>query len=702
MPAERKSTRLANRQAPKVTVLDDYHSELWSSSDPEVDEDEVVAAKKKGAGAKRKSKASSSTKQPASKKPRGMKGLLKDVVDMPLDILYEIFGHVLPTDLLNLARTSRGLRKILMNRSSASVWRNARANDPHGLPACPSSIGEPAYASLCYAKYCMSCNCATQSPYHIFAARIRLCRKCVDTQCAGLPSELRDKALSKIVNTLPKVEFAGPMYKRYVFHTPAVEKLQIIIQQMAKKHEDPQVRTAELANHKFVKQLRKRYRHGVACAKWLKNRNNGIVAEKASLLDSRRAEVVEYAKGLGWSEELLNFDRTISAIRFSSPITKACSKKITPQALEGIKESLVALLDELKSDHTIWKIETTLMRRLPLLRDIHKDCSKSFHPHTPVISTRDLFHLPAVHELIMGPPLDVAVTEETLAPIRQNFEAYVAEGQEQHRDALVQMINDAYGLQHPVDKNVIFDLATTFFKCKACPYAAIRLPRALVHSCAVRFRCLYSSKPELSLEENTEAAFALKVLAQPRWNEYSHISFDKNMAAIIGDVIKLCGFDPKSTTFNDMELAYPILECLSCNDLHNGRTTMTWSTTANHYYSRHLKSDNTDGSQKSMVLKVVDDAEASYVRSQLNILKEKAYSAQHSERCFCAECHIPGNMPTLKAHWKTVHGRPAGDADILAQIDTAYDFEGFMLWPPRDPDISPLSLTGAMEIALST
>lgn len=90
MPAERKSTRLANRQAPKVTVLDDYHSELWSSSDPEVDEDEVVAAKKKGAGAKRKSKAGSSTKQPASKKPRGMKGLLKDVVDMPLDILYEV------------------------------------------------------------------------------------------------------------------------------------------------------------------------------------------------------------------------------------------------------------------------------------------------------------------------------------------------------------------------------------------------------------------------------------------------------------------------------------------------------------------------------------------------------------------------------------------------------------------------------------
>lgn len=92
MPAERKSTRLANRQAgPKVTIPDEYQSELWSSSSEseEVDDDEIVAVKK-GSGAKRKPKSSSSTKQPPSKKPRGLKGLLKDVIDMPLDILYEV------------------------------------------------------------------------------------------------------------------------------------------------------------------------------------------------------------------------------------------------------------------------------------------------------------------------------------------------------------------------------------------------------------------------------------------------------------------------------------------------------------------------------------------------------------------------------------------------------------------------------------
>jgi hypothetical protein len=90
MPAERKSSRLANRPAPKVVVSDNYESEHYESeqtSDLEVDEDEVFTAKKKAAGNKRKSKASSSKKQPASKKPRGMRGLLKGV---PLDILYEV------------------------------------------------------------------------------------------------------------------------------------------------------------------------------------------------------------------------------------------------------------------------------------------------------------------------------------------------------------------------------------------------------------------------------------------------------------------------------------------------------------------------------------------------------------------------------------------------------------------------------------
>lgn len=41
--------------------------------------------------------------------------------------------------------------------------------------------------------------------------------------------------------------------------------------------------------------------------------------------------VMEYGKGLGWSEELLKFDGAIEAIKDCPSINRVCGKKITPQ-----------------------------------------------------------------------------------------------------------------------------------------------------------------------------------------------------------------------------------------------------------------------------------------------------------------------------------------------------------------------------------
>ena len=97
---------------------------------------------------------------------------------MPLDILYEvssviyrdasqhlspafdtvpqIFGHLHPHDLLRLSRATKALRDILLRRSAKSVWKEALAQ-VEGLPACPSDVTEPQWASLAFAPYCHVC-----------------------------------------------------------------------------------------------------------------------------------------------------------------------------------------------------------------------------------------------------------------------------------------------------------------------------------------------------------------------------------------------------------------------------------------------------------------------------------------------------------------------------------------------------------------
>lgn len=61
--------------------------------------------------------------------------------------------HLQPMDLLNLARTSKPFRELLMHRSAARFWKSARRNID-GLPDCPPDLSEPEYANLCFDAHC--------------------------------------------------------------------------------------------------------------------------------------------------------------------------------------------------------------------------------------------------------------------------------------------------------------------------------------------------------------------------------------------------------------------------------------------------------------------------------------------------------------------------------------------------------------------
>ncbi|KAI0792958.1 hypothetical protein BC629DRAFT_1287280 [Irpex lacteus] len=83
------------------------------------------------------------------------------MLDMPLDVIIEICSYLHPKDLLNLARSSKDLRKFFMSRNSSSAWKAARATVTQplpGLPLCPADLSEPAYANLMFDAYChVSC-----------------------------------------------------------------------------------------------------------------------------------------------------------------------------------------------------------------------------------------------------------------------------------------------------------------------------------------------------------------------------------------------------------------------------------------------------------------------------------------------------------------------------------------------------------------
>jgi hypothetical protein len=113
------------------------------------------------------------TELATGKKTRGRRGFLKELVNMPLDVLFEvctfagyslytpfsnpvasqIFGHLNPADILHLARTTKELRVILMDRSAQWIWQRTRTN-VKDLPDCPDDMTEPQYAHLAFDPQC--------------------------------------------------------------------------------------------------------------------------------------------------------------------------------------------------------------------------------------------------------------------------------------------------------------------------------------------------------------------------------------------------------------------------------------------------------------------------------------------------------------------------------------------------------------------
>ncbi len=105
---------------------------------------------------------------------RRKSGKLAEILNMPLDVLFEvripvsqprvipltdlfqIFAHLAPYDLLKLARTTKAFRRLLLNKAFITVWKAALEGVP-GLPPCPADMTEPEWSNLVFSPNCHVC-----------------------------------------------------------------------------------------------------------------------------------------------------------------------------------------------------------------------------------------------------------------------------------------------------------------------------------------------------------------------------------------------------------------------------------------------------------------------------------------------------------------------------------------------------------------
>ncbi|CAE6491919.1 unnamed protein product [Rhizoctonia solani] len=102
--------------------------------------DDSAPVERKSQPRERQSATTKVTKLPAQEEQ--MSGKQSRVVclsDIPVRIITKILSHLIPIDIISLARSIKPLRKMLMRRSSVHIWRVAMDNIS-GLPECPPEM----------------------------------------------------------------------------------------------------------------------------------------------------------------------------------------------------------------------------------------------------------------------------------------------------------------------------------------------------------------------------------------------------------------------------------------------------------------------------------------------------------------------------------------------------------------------------------
>ncbi|GAW06805.1 hypothetical protein LENED_008754 [Lentinula edodes] len=228
---------------------------------------------------------------------RGKLGLLEKLArDVPLDIMFEIFCYLEPNDLINLARTTRDLRGILMSKSSELIWRTARSN-LDGLPPLPKDLSEPQYADLLFCTHCYFCSKkgACEPPFWSF--RTRCCRACAVQTFPQLynlkrtqPRDYRD------ANILPR-EVISPVTRigrksttvRHIGHLALAQRLRAEYDALSKEEDIDIWIALKMEEQEAVRE------HGRLCQEWyvtmLENRQEELLEERKQMIFKKLKEI---------------------------------------------------------------------------------------------------------------------------------------------------------------------------------------------------------------------------------------------------------------------------------------------------------------------------------------------------------------------------------------------------------------------------
>ncbi|GAA6039638.1 hypothetical protein JCM8097_002230 [Rhodosporidiobolus ruineniae] len=357
--------------------------------------------------------------RPTKKKPRTstsgravpkVKGSLKDLLDLPLELVTLIFSHLDFETLFHLSRLNKRFWRFL--RAKKALWVRARRNS--GLPALLASCKTRSYANLLYGN-CQGCGKTTSKVD--FVLRIRACSLCTSKLIyRGVKGTNHKYSLAATYavrsETGSKVEYALADLQaiRYMLVQRAEDERETLDKPLPQSLEEVddaeriEGYTPRFAGFRTLIKLDKLDGFKTACDKlqkdrltascpvllllrgacsdtlsfqdaqriqgWLSRREKAKEKEKQAIRTRRRAAIEERLLQRGWHEQY--FEHT----DFKNHDFLAIPKELTDRAWNGVQDEFDALLPDIRAVYDQKRIESEMLRRRNLLRYEHQELSK--------------------------------------------------------------------------------------------------------------------------------------------------------------------------------------------------------------------------------------------------------------------------------------------------------------------------------------
>ncbi|KAJ7603754.1 hypothetical protein DFH06DRAFT_1392645, partial [Mycena polygramma] len=501
----------------------------------------------------------SSAEDQKVKRVRGRRGILSSLREFPLDVVAEIFGHLNPMDLLNLARTTKEIRGILMTRSNAFIWKESRTQF-EGLPDLPRDLCEPQYANLCFDIHCHKCLHLAQTI--IWTARTRMCKKCIQEKWDFFRRFCRRRHNT---TQLFSIDVAEKLYNECAkFRTGGVLKTaEPEYTEWYKQKSDEMDEITAVSHFSFPLRLTQsnvRRQHAALCATWAENRSHNRKDELHDARTLRRDAIVERLTALGWGEEI-----PFHSWDFNSHKLVKQPKELTERIWKNIETPLVEFLTTLKQQRLQAAHVRIIKERRQLAAQVYSKFQETFPADTVFPAKVDMIRTEPFRKVIEDTSIhpEEKVTAESFDAAISQVQEFSASWKKSKDQELIEIMKT--NLPDAVEADLY--LASTFFACSRMHSEPIGYPRILVHSSATYFQYyLWGKDVEHALEQ---------ALNEVAWNNDAQIKLHERAFRTVRSVVEACGLDPDVTTATEMDEINPVVECLNCSDVR-GRLVMRW------------------------------------------------------------------------------------------------------------------------------